>query len=68
MIEIGQVFVRKGDKTIRTEVVGLCEHDGIEHYLLRVCGTDLKRHIVLSEEGLKLAYRIPSKTFFETIK
>ncbi|MBL94459.1 MAG: hypothetical protein CMF70_04060 [Magnetovibrio sp.] len=67
MIEIGQIFERKGDKSIRTEVVGMCEHDGIEHYKLEVSGGDMKRYIVLSAEGLRIAYRLPSLSVVERL-
>tara|TARA_B100000029_G_scaffold496486_1_gene562872 strand:+ start:478 stop:729 length:252 start_codon:yes stop_codon:yes gene_type:complete len=67
VIEIGQVFERKGDKSIRTEVVGMCEHDGIEHYKLEVSGGDMKRYIVLSAEGLRIAYQLPSRSLVERL-
>ena len=67
MIEIGQILLRKDDKLISSEVVGCSLVDGIQHYHLKVLGATHARELVLSEHGLKLAYRLPRKSWSEKI-
>ena len=65
VIEIGQILLRKDDRLISSEVVGRCLVDGIQHYHLKVLGGTHARDLVLSEHGLKLAYRLPRKSWGE---
>ena len=60
MIEVGQSLHHKRDDGIVGKVVSTCYLGEIPHYYIEVVGHGRKKQsILLSEWGLKLAYRIP---------